>query len=336
MKLWYFIMKRLFLMVIVLFGILVLVFFIAKIIPADPVGALLGGNAPPELIDELKHKLGLDKPLIIQFVDYIKGALKGDFGVSLKTNRPVIEDIKEYFPATMELAIFAIIIAVGIGIPLGIFSAVKRNSVVDHFSRIFSILGVSMPVFWTGLLLLLLFYYKLDLLPGSGRLELFIIPPEPKTGMIILDALLEGNWEAFWDGLKHIILPAFVLGYASSASIARMTRASVLDVLRQDYIRTAKAKGLPKRLVIYKHALKNALIPVVTLIGLRFGSLLEGAVLTETIFGWPGLGRYIVNALLVLDYPAIMGGTVFIALIYSLANLVVDITYAVLDPRMRI
>jgi len=336
MKLWYFIMKRLFLMVIVLFGILVLVFFITKIIPADPVGALLGGNAPPELVDELKHKLGLDKPLIIQFVDYMKGALKGDFGISLKTNRPVIEDIKEYFPATMELAIFAIIIAVGIGIPLGIFSAVKRNSVVDHFSRIFSILGVSMPVFWTGLLLLLLFYYKLDLLPGSGRLELFIIPPEPKTGLIILDALLEGNWEAFWDGLKHIILPAFVLGYASSASIARMTRASVLDVLRQDYIRTAKAKGLPKRLVIYKHALKNALIPVVTLIGLRFGSLLEGAVLTETIFGWPGLGRYIVNALLVLDYPSVMGGTVFIALIYSLANLVVDITYAVLDPRMRI
>ncbi|RKX57242.1 MAG: ABC transporter permease [Thermotoga sp.] len=336
MKLWYFIMKRLFLMVIVLFGILVLVFFIAKIIPADPVGALLGGNAPPELVDELKHKLGLDKPLIIQFIDYIKGALRGDFGISLKTNRPVIEDIKEYFPATMELAIFAIIIAVGIGIPLGIFSAVKRNSFVDHFSRIFSILGVSMPVFWTGLLLLLLFYYKFGLLPGSGRLELFIIPPEPKTGLIILDALLEGNWEAFWDGLKHIILPAFVLGYASSASIARMTRASVLDVLRQDFIRTAKAKGLPKRLVIYKHALKNALIPVVTLIGLRFGSLLEGAVLTETIFGWPGLGRYIVNALLVLDYPAIMGGTVFIALIYSLANLVVDITYAVLDPRMRI
>ena len=329
-------MKRLFLMVIVLFGILVLVFFIAKVIPADPVGALLGGNAPPELVDELKHKLGLDKPLIIQFIDYIKGALRGDFGISLKTNRPVIEDIKEYFPATMELAIFAIIIAVGIGIPLGIFSAVKRNSFVDHFSRIFSILGVSMPVFWTGLLLLLLFYYKLGLLPGSGRLELFIIPPEPKTGLIILDALLEGNWEAFWDGLKHIILPAFVLGYASSASIARMTRASVLDVLRQDFIRTAKAKGLPKRLVIYKHALKNALIPVVTLIGLRFGSLLEGAVLTETIFGWPGLGRYIVNALLVLDYPAIMGGTVFIALIYSLANLVVDITYAVLDPRMRI
>ncbi len=336
MKLWYFILKRLFLMAIVLFGILVLVFFITKIIPADPVGALLGGNAPPELVDEMKHKLGLDKPLIVQFVDYMKGAVRGDFGVSLKTNRPVIEDIKEYFPATLELAIFAIIISIVIGMTLGILSAVKRNSFVDHFSRIFSILGVSMPVFWTGLLLLLLFYYKLDLLPGSGRLELFTIPPEPRTGLILIDSLLEGNWEAFWDALKHIILPAFVLGYASSASIARMTRASVLDVLRQDYIRTAKAKGLPKRVVIYKHALRNALIPVVTLIGLRFGSLLEGAVLTETIFGWPGLGRYIVNALLVLDYPAIMGGTVFIALVYSLANLVVDIAYAVLDPRMRI
>ena len=323
-------------MIIVLFGILVIVFFIAKIIPADPVGALLGGNAPPELVDELKHKLGLDRPLSQQFFDYIKGAVKGDFGVSLKTNRPVIEDIKEYFPATLELSIFAIIISVVIGMFLGIFSAVKRNSFIDHFSRVFSIMGVSMPVFWTGLLLLLLFYYILGWLPGSGRLSLFVLPPEQKTGLILIDSLLEGNWEAFWDGLKHIILPAFVLGYASSASIARMTRASVLDVLKQDYIRTAKAKGLPKRIVIYKHALRNALIPVVTIIGLRFGSLLEGAVLTETIFGWPGLGRYIVNALLVLDYPAIMGGTFFIALVYSIANLIVDIIYAILDPRMRI
>jgi len=223
-----------------------------------------------------------------------------------------------------------------LGVILGIISAVHRNSWADHFSRIFSILGVSMPVFWTGLILLLIFYYLLGWLPGGGQLSLFTIPPKRITGMVIFDALFTGDWSAFWDGLRHIVLPSIVLGYAATASIGRITRASMLDVLRQDFIRTAKAKGLSRRIVIYRHALRNALIPVITVIGLTFGGLLEGAVLTETIFGWPGLGRYIVNALLVLDYPAIMGGTFFIALAYSLANLAVDLTYAVLDPRMRI
>ncbi len=323
-------------MVLVLFGVSVIVFFIVHVIPADPVGALLGGNAPPQLVDQMKHQLGLDKPIWAQFGDYMLGILHGNLGISLKSNRPVTQDIAEYFPATLELAIFSIIISVALGVVLGILSAVYRNSWVDHFSRIFSILGVSMPVFWTGLILLLIFYYILGWLPGTGQLSLFTIPPHRITGMLLLDSILTGNWEAFRDGLAHIILPAAVLGYSATASIARITRASMLDVLRQDFIRTAKAKGLSGRVVIYRHALKNALIPVVTLIGLTFGSLLEGAVLTETIFGWPGLGRYIVNALLVLDYPAIMGGTLFIALMYSLANLIVDLTYAVLDPRMRI
>jgi peptide/nickel transport system permease protein len=227
------------------------------------------------------------------------------------------------------------IFAVLVGVFLGVFSAIYRNKSIDHFSRVFSILGVSMPVFWLGLLLLLLFYYHLGLLPGGGRNSLFIFPPRI-TGLLLLDSILVGDWTAFWDGLSHIILPAFVLGYASAASIARIMRASMLDILRQDFIRTAKSKGLPKRVVIYRHALKNALIPVVTIIGLSFGSLLSGAVLTETIFSWPGLGRYIVNALLVLDYPAVTGGTLFIAFVYSLANLVVDISYAALDPRMRV
>lgn len=323
-------------MILVLFGVSVIVFFIVHVIPADPVGALLGGNAPPQLVDQMKHQLGLDKPIWAQFGDYMIGILHGNLGISLKSNRPVTQDIAEYFPATLELAIFSIIISVALGVVLGILSAVYRNSWVDHFSRIFSILGVSMPVFWTGLILLLIFYYILGWLPGTGQLSLFTIPPHRITGMLLLDSILTGNWAAFRDGLAHIILPAAVLGYSATASIARITRASMLDVLRQDFIRTAKAKGLSGRVVIYRHALKNALIPVVTLIGLTFGSLLEGAVLTETIFGWPGLGRYIVNALLVLDYPAIMGGTLFIALMYSLANLIVDLTYAVLDPRMRI
>jgi len=335
MKLGTYILKRIFLMVIVMFGVATIVFFITRVIPADPVGAILGGNAPMERIDEMRHQLGLDKPITLQFIDYIKGIIHADFGISLKSNRPVLKDIINYFPATIELAIASMIFAVLVGVVLGVFSAIYRNKSIDHFSRVFSILGVSMPVFWLGLLLLLLFYYHLDLLPGGGRNSLFIFPPRI-TGLLLLDSIIAGDWTAFWDGLSHIILPAFVLGYASAASIARIMRASMLDILRQDFIRTAKSKGLPKRVVIYRHALKNALIPVVTIIGLSFGSLLSGAVLTETIFSWPGLGRYIVNALLVLDYPAVTGGTLFIAFVYSLANLVVDISYAVLDPRMRV
>jgi len=291
MKLGTYILKRIFLMVIVMLGVATIVFFITHIIPADPVGAILGGNAPIEVVDQMRHQLGLDKPVSLQFIDYLRGLFHA--------------------------------------------SAIYRNKSVDHFSRVFSILGVSMPVFWLGLLLLLLFYYHLDWLPGGGRHNLFIFPTHI-TGLLLLDSIITRDWVVFWDGLRHIILPAFVLGYASAASIARIMRASMLDILRQDFIRTAKSKGLPKRVVIYRHALKNALIPVVTVIGLSFGSLLSGAVLTETIFSWPGLGRYIVNALLVLDYPAVTGGTLFIAFIYSLANLLVDISYATLDPRMRV
>ncbi|BBJ28448.1 ABC transporter permease [Athalassotoga saccharophila] len=336
MKLGSYILKRSLLMLLVMFGVLAIVFAIVHVIPADPVGALLGGNAPPDVVERMKEQLGLNKPLFDQFVDYVWGVIHGNLGNSIQSGRQVIQDIAEYFPVTLQLAIASIIISIFLGIFLGIFSAIYRNRWIDHFSRIFSILGVSMPVFWTGLILLLVFYYILGWLPGTGQLSLFVIPPEKITGMILVDSLLDGNWEAFWDGLRHLILPATVLGYAATASIARITRASMLDVLNQDYIRTAKAKGMPKRIVIYRHALKNALIPVITIIGLTFGGLLEGAVLTETVFGLPGLGRYIVNALLVLDYPAIMGGTLFIALVYSLVNLSVDLIYAVIDPRMRV
>ncbi|WP_041082693.1 ABC transporter permease [Thermotoga profunda] len=336
MKLGSFIIRRLFLMLLVLFGVSVLVFVIAKVIPADPVGAILGGNAPIDLVEDMKRRLGLDKPLMNQFADYMLGLLKGDLGVSLKSNRPVIKDIANFFPATLELSICATVLSVILGIFLGILSAVYRNKFIDHFARVFSILGVSMPVFWTGLLLLLLFYFRLGWLPGTGRLGLFITPPTKYTGLYLIDSLISLNFEAFKDALAHLVLPSIVLGYSATASIARITRSSMLDVLRQDFIRTAKAKGIGRRLVIYRHALRNALIPVVTIIGLTFGGLLEGAVLTETIFGWPGLGRYIVNSLLLLDYPAIMGGTLFVAIIYSLVNLIVDIIYATLDPRMRV
>lgn len=335
MNIWSYIIKRLFLMIIVLFGVSCIVFLIAHVIPADPISAMLGGNAPDDVIQRMEEKLGYNQPLPIRFYNFIKGAVVGDFGISLRTNKPVMEDISRYFPATLELTIVAMVLAATLGITLGILSAVYRNKWIDQFSRVFSITGVSMPVFMTGLFLLLLLYYRLGWLPGAGRLAFFTTPPQRITGMYLFDSLVTGNWAVFKEALRHIILPAFCLGFFSIASIARTIRSSMLDVMKQEYIMTAKAKGLSKGVVIIRHILKNALIPTVTIIGLTFGSLLEGAVLTETVFSLPGLGRYITAGLLALDYNSVMGGTLYVAFIYSLVNLIVDILYAVLDPRMR-
>ncbi|MDI6773330.1 MAG: ABC transporter permease [bacterium] len=328
--------RRLGLMVFVLFGVLVITFVVSHVIPADPVGAILGGNAPPEKVDALRAQLGLDKPLPEQFVAYLWGAVRGDLGRSLRTGRPVWDDIQQYFPATVELTMSAIFLAIILGVPMGVISAVRRNQAPDHAARLFSIVGVSMPVFWTGLVLLLLLYYRFGWLPGPGRLDLAVLPPPSRTGLLLLDGLVARNWEAARNALAHLIMPAFVLGYVATATIARITRSSMLDILSQDFVRTARAKGLREQVVILRHALRNALIPTVTIIGLVFGGLLEGSVLTETIFAWPGLGRYITTAYITLDYPAVMGGTLYIAVVFSIVNLVVDLTYAVLDPRIRL
>jgi len=336
MNLTTYIARRLALMVLVVFGVLVITFIISHVIPADPVGAILGGNAPQEKVDELRRLLGLDRPLHLQFVAYIWGAVRGDLGTSLRTGRPVWDDIQQYFPATVELTFTAIFLAIILGIPLGVISAARRNQVHDHTARVFSIVGVSMPVFWTGLVLMLILYYRLGWLPGPGRLDLEILPPPGRTRLLILDSLLAGNWAALSNAVAHLVMPAFVLGYVATATIARVTRSSMLDVLYQDYIRTARSKGLVERVVILRHALRNALIPTVTVIGLVFGGLLEGSVLTETIFAWPGLGRYITTGFITLDYPAVMGGTLYIAVVFSLVNLIVDLTYAFLDPRIRL
>ncbi len=328
--------RRLALMVLVVFGVLIITFVVSHVVPADPVGAILGGNAPQEKVDALRRQLGLDKPLHLQFVFYIWGALHGDLGRSLRTGRPVWEDIQQFFPATVELTFSAIFLAILLGIPLGVISAARRNQVSDHTARVFSIVGVSMPVFWTGLVLMLLLYYRLGWLPGPGRLDLEVLPPPSHTRLLLVDSLLAGNWEALRNAIGHLIMPAFVLGYVATATIARMTRSSMLDVLYQDYIRTARSKGLRERVVILRHALRNALIPTVTVIGLVFGGLLEGSVLTETIFAWPGLGRYITTGYITLDYPAVMGGTLYIAVVFSIVNLIVDLTYAFLDPRIRL
>jgi peptide/nickel transport system permease protein len=328
--------RRLGLMVFVLFGVLVITFVVSHVIPADPVGAILGGNAPPEKVDALRAQLGLDKPLPEQFVAYLWGAVRGDLGRSLRTGRPVWDDIQQYFPATVELTMSAIFLAIILGVPMGVISAVRRNQAPDHAARLFSIVGVSMPVFWTGLVLMLLLYYRFGWLPGPGRLDLAVLPPPSRTGLLLLDGLVARNWEAVRNALAHLIMPAFVLGYVATATIARITRSSMLDILSQDFIRTARAKGLREQVVILRHALRNALIPTVTIIGLVFGGLLEGSVLTETIFAWPGLGRYITTAYITLDYPAVMGGTLYIAVVFSIVNLAVDLTYAVLDPRIRL
>ncbi len=333
MRLLRYILRRLLLMVVVMLGVSVIVFFVSRVIPADPVGMILGDRATTEQVEAMKQRLGLDKPVPQQFLEYLAGLLRGDFGTSIITNKPVMQDILTFFPATMELALVSILLAIVAGVSLGALSAVHRNRAIDHISRVFSIIGVSMPVFWIGLLLVLFFYYHLGWLPSGGRHSLYVVP-QHITGLVLLDSLLTRDWSGFRDGLLHLALPACVLGYSATASITRIMRASMLDVLRLDYVRTARAKGIPRYLVVVRHGLRNSLISVVTVIGIRFGELLGGAVLTETIFSWPGLGRYLVKALLVLDYPAVTGGTLIIALIYSLANLVVDISYHVLDPRM--
>lgn len=322
-------------MVITLFGVLTITFIIAHIIPADPLGAFLGAQVPPEVVERTRERLGLNKPLYEQYILYLKRILSGDLGTSIATRLPVSQDLKEKFPATIELSTTAMVISIVLGIPLGIISAVKKDKLPDHGSRLFSMIGLSMPAFWLGLILLLIFYSKLDLLPGGGQLDVLLKRPPRKTGFLAIDALLDHNYVVFLNYLKHLLLPGFVLGYISTAAIARITRSSMLEVLSQEYIRTARAKGLREWVVIYRHALRNALIPTTTIIGLAYGSLLEGTVLTETIFSWPGLGRYATGAFLSLDFPAVMGVTLLIAVIYSLVNLIIDLVYAWINPRIR-
>jgi peptide/nickel transport system permease protein len=335
MNFWEYLARRIVLMAFVLFGIVVITFIVSHVIPADPIGAILGPQAPPELVDKVRHEWGFDKPLWDQFIDYIFRLLHGDLGRSIKTNKPVMDDLLYYFPATIELATASLIVAIIIGIPVGIVSAVKKDKIPDHLSRIFALVGVSMPVFWLGLILLFVLYYQLGIMPGPGRLDPYVTPPPRITGILTIDSLISGNFEALRNALWHLILPSFVLGYYSSASIARITRASLLEVLRQDYIRAARAKGLRERIVLMRHAIRNSLIPTTTVIGVSYGSLLEGAVLTETIFAWPGLGRYSTGAFLSVDFLAVMGSTFLIAVTYSLVNFITDIIYAFLDPRIR-
>jgi peptide/nickel transport system permease protein len=335
MKAWQYILKRLVLFIPVLFGVTILTFSISHIVPGNPVLVALGPHATPDTVKALREKWGLDKPVYVQYLIYVKGLLKGDLGTSIHTNRPVLRDLKAYFPATLELTTASMLLCLMFGIPLGIVAAVKKDRAIDHMTRVFSLIGVSMPIFWLGLLVLLLLYFKLGLFPGGGRLSSLTFPPKHITGLYILDSLLTGNWATLKESVSHMILPASCLGFAVIGVISRMTRSSMLNVLDEDYIKTARAKGLKDRKVIYQHALRNAILPVITISGVLYGQLLAGAVLTETIFSWPGMGLYTVTSIMYLDFQPIMGFTIIVALVYVVINLLVDILYVLFDPRIR-
>jgi len=319
----------------VMVGISIITFGISHLVPTDPAIVALGDHATDEQIDAFREKYGLNKPVPEQYWIYVTNLIQGDLGISLRTRRPVSADLHDFFPATFELSLTALVLSILIGVPAGVVSATARNRLPDHVVRILSLIGGSVPIFWLGLILIGFFYGRLGWLPGGARIDRFIPPPPTVTGLFTVDSLLAGNSKAFWSSVHHLLLPALALGYFSTAIIARMMRSSMLEVLHQQYVLSAQARGFRQGRVVWRHAARNALIPAVTTIGVTFGSLLSGAVLTETIFSWPGLGRYATNSAINLDFPAVMGVTLLAALVYTVANLVVDVGYHWLDPRIR-
>ncbi|CAO3450408.1 ABC transporter permease subunit [Azospirillum sp.] len=330
-----FILTRVSLVIPTFLGITFLTFILIRLVPGDPIEVRVGERGiAPERLAALRHELGLDRPLWQQFLDYVGNVLSGDFGLSLVTHNSVLSEFIALFPATLELAMCAMLFATLVGLPAGILAAVKRGSLFDHGVMGISLTGYSMPIFWWGLLLILFFSVGLGWTPVSGRLDL-IHYVEPVTGFMLIDTLMAGEYEAFRSALGHLVLPTIVLGTVPLAVVARMTRSAMLEVLGEDYIRTARAKGLADGRVIGMHALRNALIPVVTVIGLQVGTLLGGAILTETIFSWPGVGKWLIESINRRDYPALQGGVLLIATSVILVNLLVDVLYGVLNPRIR-
>lgn len=323
-------------MVVTFLGLLAVTFFIGRVVPIDPVLAVVGDRASAETYEAVREQLGLNKPLWEQFIIYVWNALRGDFGTSVLTSNPVLSDVMRVFPATLELATVATILGVVIGVPAGVIAAVRRGTWVDHIIRVLGLVGYSVPVFWLGLMGLLVFYAQLDWVAGPGRIDLFYEGLVPSlTGVILIDSAVTGEWDVFWNAVSHITLPALILGYFSLAYISRMTRSFMLEQLRQEYITTARVKGLSERAVVWRHALGNVWVPLVTVIALSYATLLEGSVLTEIVFSWPGLGFYITNSLLNADMNAVLGGTVVVGSVFIGLNLLSDVLYRILDPRAR-
>ena len=330
-----FVVRRLVLLVPILIGLSLLIFVWIRALPGTPADALLGERATPQAVADFRHRYGLDRPLPVQYWDYVKTTASGELGTSVASHRPVTTEIRERFPATIELTGAAMLFAISFGLPLGLLAAKRYGSAVDHASLFVSLIGISVPVFFLAIILKYIFAVKLGWLPSVGRQDVLIDAKHP-TNFYVLDGLVTANWNAAWDALKHLILPAIALGSIPLAIVARITRASTLDVQNEDYVRTARAKGLPPRIVDRRHILRNALLPVTTIIGLQFGLLLGGAVLTETVFALPGMGFWVKEAILNHDYPVLQGGILFIAVVFVVVNLVVDITYALINPRIRV
>lgn len=322
-------------MIFVIFGVSLITFSISHLIPGDPARLIAGDRATEEIVAAMRQDLGLDRPLPEQYFRYISGLFQGDLGTSIRTGRPVLEDISAFLPATLELIILALGFSVVLGVPLGVASAVWRNGIIDQIARTFAVVGISTPAFWLGLLVLMFFYGQLGWFPSGGRIDAIYGAPASITGFYTLDALLTGNIASLKSAFWHLTLPALTLGFVHVGVIARQIRSAMLDQLSEDYIRTARAGGVSPTGVVMRHALPNAAIPSVTVLGLAFGDLLYGAVLTETIFAWPGMGAYVVNSIQALDFPAVMGFTVVVSFAYVLVNLVVDLTYIALDPRIK-
>lgn len=330
---WY-ITKRLLMLIPVLLGVSILAFSLIHLAPGDPALTIAGERASPRVISAIREKYGLDKPLTTQYWVWLKQVLQGDLGRSIVSNEYVAKEILERFPNTIELTMFAMILAVTIGCIAGIVSASRQYSVFDYSFMGVALFGLSMPVFWLGIMLMMIFGVWLRWLPISGRISM-MISFQRITGFYLLDSLITGNFTAFISSLRYLILPSVALSTIPMATIARVTRSSMLEILRQDFIRTERAKGLSERMVIYKHAVRNAMIPVITVIGLNFGLLLAGAILTETVFSWPGIGRYVVNAVYMRDYPVVQGCVLFFALMFVIVNLITDIVYVYIDPRIH-
>jgi peptide/nickel transport system permease protein len=321
---------------VTLFGLILVTFLIGRVMPIDPVIAIVGDHAPPDVIARVRLQLGLDKPLWVQFGIYLNHLLHGDLGTSVMTTHPVTEDIAHFFPATLELATAAIIVAILIGVPLGVLAAARQGTRFDHVVRIISLAGQSVPVFVLGLVCLLVFYVKLGIAPGTGELDVAYEGLVPRvTGMLVVDAAIAGDWASFWDALAHLAQPALVLAYFSMAYITRMTRAFMIESLSGEYIITARAKGLSANRVLWGHAFGNISVRLVTVLALAYASLLEGAVITETVFSWPGIGLYLTISLLNADMNAVLGATLVIGLVYLVLNLLSDLAYRLLDPRVR-
>jgi len=346
-----YLLRRVLGLVPVLIGVTLLIFFLTRVIPGDPATAMLGQRAAPTLVQRLRTDLGLDRPLFFnlekarqtgqwrdvfdsQYFSYMAGLVRLDLGRSIYTLIPITESLRHRFAATFELTLAAMVFAVAIGIPAGVFAATRRGTVADTSIMLLALSGVSFPVFWLAIILIYVFSVTLGWLPPSGRLSVSM-SVEPLTGMYVLDSLLRGRLEVAADAARHLVMPAIALGTIPLAIIVRMTRSAMLDVLGQDYVRTARSKGLSEARVVRVHALRNALLPVVTVIGLSFGSLLSGALLTETVFSWPGIGRWVYDAIASRDYPVIQGGVLFVSVVFALVNLLVDVTYALIDPRIQ-